>query len=419
MEQCWCIRQFFVSLSTFFSIHEDIFSNELRELKRIIERDIKALQRHGVGCKNENWTLTGQFRKVTQTFYAYCHPNHAIFSSLTSEIMFNLFRVPTRGYVTADLKFCEEQHVDHDALQACLSPNDSYLFRLNKRLEQIEDPGKKAELQTLIQSVDKLFSPPVLALDWNDNEWSQRIASCINSLGDYQAVFTGTSAAAGFSAFAGSQCNGIVDTGFFMFHGSPDILISKSKCISIATSQFPSSSSDEDDQHAIENCHQRNPIKTDGTGLPTKFGELFAALHFLLVCKVIRKLRKGKVPDTLMIKGLLLDRLCGIHRCELTGRIVQPNEQESQLDIKVFQSVDIIDAAREDSKVKPEGVKIWFSMTGQIIIIQWCHSYLPFNPFFERFCIFIEFCNILEVATGHFLSCWEQCLKRGTLPRLS
>ena len=141
-----------------FSIHEDIFSNELRELKRIIERDIKALQRHGVGCKNKNWTLTGQFWKVTQTFYAYCHPNHAIFSSLTSEVMFNLFRVPTRGYVTADLKFCEEQHVDHDALQACLSPNDSYLFHLNKRLEQIEDPGKKAELQTLIQSVDKLFS---------------------------------------------------------------------------------------------------------------------------------------------------------------------------------------------------------------------------------------------------------------------
>lgn len=44
-----------------------------------------------------------------------------------------------------------------------------------------------------------------------------------------------------------------------------------------------------------ENCHQRPPLSGwDNDDPPEKVGELFAALHILLVCKILRKVTQGK-----------------------------------------------------------------------------------------------------------------------------
>jgi len=94
----------------------------------------------------------------------------------------------------------------------------------------------------------------------------------------------------------------------FMFHGTPDILIRKSSHIINPSTDYFSSS---DDECVVENCLQRPSIKNDDSKLPEKLGELLAASHFLLVCKLIRRIIKGKDLRNVTIKGLLVDKIAG------------------------------------------------------------------------------------------------------------
>lgn len=84
-----------------------------------------------------------------------------------------------------------------------------------------------------------------------------------------------------------------------------------------------------DEEMAIENAHQRPPLKTDfGLTEPEKVGELFAALYVLLVSKVLRTVKKRKeLKKHYNVKGLFIDKMCGIVRCNLEVDIQEGHNQ--------------------------------------------------------------------------------------------
>ena len=130
-----------------------------------------------------------------------------------------------------------------------------------------------------------------------------------------------------FKNFSAELCKGLVPD-VFMFHGAPDILITKSRHVNNAESLCDYSSLSDNEDISIENCLQRPPIKHDDSGLPEKIGEVLAASQFLLVCKVIRKLRKGKALTNLTIKSMLVNKIAGIICCTVTGSVVRPSEKK-------------------------------------------------------------------------------------------
>ena len=101
---------------------------------------------------------------------------------------------------------------------------------------------------------------------------------------------------------------------YYLFRGAPDILIQPNCALlgaSLSQDDLDRDLSSEEDE-AIENSFQQPPLKgyTDYYP-PEKLGELFAALHCLLVSKVLQKVSKGKNLGEIQVKGLLLDKVLG------------------------------------------------------------------------------------------------------------
>lgn len=125
-------------------------------------------------------------------------------------------------------------------------------------------------------------------------------------------------------------------TAVYPLRGAPDIIIrNKAMVMQGREDEEPMSSADE----AIENTQQRSILKSKGPltrNLPEKMGELFAALHFLLVSKVIRAKQNGKEKESYSKRGLLIDRMC----CTITGTLTGGINKELTLqDIVVNKAI--------------------------------------------------------------------------------
>jgi len=76
-----------------------------------------------------------------------------------------------------------------------------------------------------------------------------------------------------------------------IFQGVPDILIHKSKQITTIVSH---------DEDSGDGREMRPPLKGSFQKMPEKLGELIASLYIMLVCKIIRKLKKKRLVN---VKG--------------------------------------------------------------------------------------------------------------------
>lgn len=66
---------------------------------------------------------------------------------------------------------------------------------------------------------------------------------------------------------------------------------------------------------------------------PEKIGEVFAGLHDLLVCRILRKILKKKpIKTKYEVNGLLIDEVCGSIRCTLKLDMKE-GESNFQLDL--------------------------------------------------------------------------------------
>jgi len=70
----------------------------------------------------------------------------------------------------------------------------------------------------------------------------------------------------------------------------------------------------------LKQSFQRSDLK--GLKVPEKVGGLLAALYFILVCNILKQMRKTKNTKTVSVKGLLLDKVIGTIHCKLTIKLM-------------------------------------------------------------------------------------------------
>ena len=92
-----------------------------------------------------------------------------------------------------------------------------------------------------------------------------------------------------------------------MFRGAPDIIIQRNPVVTVGAEDEEEQSSSSDD--VVENSRQTNPLEPGGIAqLPNKkISELLGSLHFILVSKILRKIKNNKkVQRDFTVNGLLI-----------------------------------------------------------------------------------------------------------------
>ena len=132
--------------------------------------------------------------------------------------------------------------------------------------------------------------------------------------------------------------SGIACPRMFLFQGAPDIILSAKKKVIPISGESDQSEDDTDDmivdvvtEYQLESnsdsCEEdkviecaRGPIPTTQVNLlPEKAGQLIAELHFIAVAAIVRNLVKGRhLVKFVKVKGIIIDKVNGIFRCELT-----------------------------------------------------------------------------------------------------
>ena len=322
-----------------FHVNHTMFKSQLKDFKTRVEEDIKQLNHTGT----IKFALNGYFVYIGQETYVYQHSEHVSFSSIKLSHIEFLWSV-TMEQIDEKLLFAKcDKHKYHDSLMPYFMDNRHLKVHIDQKLSQGGLDSSRHDLlaeykQKLEQGDDLFYEPCDLTNNWNENDWTLRLFRCLKAtFPDLNPRYTANRAL----EFPRLQydmvpLNGIEKS--FIFRGAPDILITKSSAVVCAHGR--THGEDTDEEVSVEHCHQKPPIKGCSTGeLPEKMGELIASLHFLLVCKVLRRISRenisvSKAFESLAVYGLLLDKAIGCVHCKMAGKMALS-------DSKLFISVHI------------------------------------------------------------------------------
>ena len=305
-----------------------------------IEDDVKSLNSGCFGGKTvgerndtefDEWMVNGCFHKSVRspdTFYYY-HTYHATFSTIHLSQIERLIRLPQYT------KNCDEciAHTSHYRLQPFFLDNDSLRVKYQKKLDSGELSDEDQEfLQNALATLHSgtLKDTPYIynssrgtCWDYTEDDWTRRLKFCLDEKYEsrgLEIILTADNKANGMNPID-VECHEPFEV--FPIRGAPDIL-TRNRALVVTHRQDTEDSSDTltSADESIEITHQRPPMKSAGPGkLPEKLGELIAALHFLLVCAIIRCKQKQKYEDTASVRGILIDKIVGTVSCKLTGGI--------------------------------------------------------------------------------------------------
>ena len=298
------------------------------DMLKVIKLDMNELRHSKVG-KKDDWKANGCFKKLqvadNRYVYVYCHSQHAACSSVLLSDLERMCLAIDKS--RARLLKCRE-HRYHDDLQPFFLDNNRLLEYYEDALSEGRNEIKpQAELLKNIlagkQSVTgtDFECPKFTSNNWSENDWTKRLVRGIEkTLPQVNVTFSATMGLT-FSTDLLSRLRVDASEKYFLFRGAPDIIIHSGSAVishsaSDTTTEGAAMSSEDE---AIENYHQRPSLSGwDNDDPPEKVGELFAALHILLVCKILRKVAQGKeIHRKLEVKGLLVDKLYGIMHCSL------------------------------------------------------------------------------------------------------
>ena len=335
---------------------KDLGGDHCKHFTKCIRDDLQTMRHLGIGKVGKE---TGCFRKLTDEYpriYVYCHPHHAAFSSLHFTDLENC-GMSTQSNATMLLTVNQPQglaicnkHRSHIFLQPFFCSNDKLL----QHYQAAESEDLKEECSTLERIVKKELSsegtlftcPPYRVNSWKENAWTLRLAAGLSKHFPHVKV-SYTAEGSSFevmlhAVFGVKQQLKPFLASTYLFQGYTDIVLSN---YSILTSSGWSDDDDDTDvcdsshEASIENCHQRNPLVGSATyDLPEKLGELFAAMHFLLVSKLLQRVLKNKsVEANLQVKGLLLDKTVGVIRCCLSVAITSSGPAKLKFELEDYQ----------------------------------------------------------------------------------
>ena len=293
----------------------------------------------GVGRRTGYKADDGSFLKVGgietcvyiyehKTEHAQCSQTH--FSQIGGGIIINV----TRG----ELEKCADK-LHHYSLLPFFKDNEEVLKDYKHRSAP-EDHGIKSdivELQEIVDGKKRDKNTPFecsgqILYNWSENDWTKRLVTGLQKmLPNHNVTYTaewGTQWDKNLLTHLGVK---IGSANYFLFRGSPDIVIGNKHLANLGISGSTSNDSSSEDE-IIENSHQRPPMQGASIfELPEKVGEVFGGLHILLVSKILKRIQKGKAIDSKYeVKGLLIDKLCGSILCVLKLEI---SEGESVMEL--------------------------------------------------------------------------------------
>lgn len=313
-----------------FCAMNDITDGASAGILQVIQDDMQKLCLSEVGMK-VNWKANGCFRKVENTYvYVYCHTQHAACSSTYLSQLEGCYIIED---MPCYMSICS-LHRHHDHLQPFFSDNRHLLSYYEHALA-----NGRQDVKPQIDQLKKILGgqsfkgtafvcPAFTANNWDENVWTQRLAIGIEkTFSDHELEVT-------FSAPMGPRFDSDVlgalrvesiPSECFLFRGAPDILIHHQVAVIDAGQVGPGPVDESSEEGALENTHQRPPLKGClPHGGPEKTGELIAALHIILVSKILRRIVKGKnTQRKFTVRGLLLDKICATVQCSLSVQMTQ------------------------------------------------------------------------------------------------
>ena len=269
---------------------------------------------------NRSYSVCGRFIRLAGFIYIYSHgSNYSTCSSLCYSDIEDVFNV-TRS----EENLCKcSQPGHHYCLEPFFYDDGSVLQIYMGLLSAVEDKSKiEAEIGKIKQKMSPHKNP---ICNWDENDWTVRLVDGIDTMFPDMNVVYSAEMGLNFSKSLIKKTLHlpIYCASFYLFRGAPDIIIEKK--IVIVNSAGPDSTLDCDssDEMAVENTNQRPPLKTgEGRLEPEILGELLAGLYILLVSKVLRRIVKEEnIDKRYEVKGLLIDKVCGVVRCSLCMNI--------------------------------------------------------------------------------------------------
>ena len=292
-------------------------------MKREILKEMEHMNTVCIGGKTNfdrlNWDSwnadDGVFVRVSNSMLLFKHSYQAPFSLVFTSQLIKIPFVKFSDMECIDYRQCL-LHQNHDFFLPYFMDDEQLRIYCWNSIESCENEDHRNTLNSLMtQYKDKASG--MHSWDYSEDKWTQRLCNC---LFEYNAECTANRK----SCLDPSEFNVPIPTKFYPFHGVPDILISGKPVIMGAASDCVSSGDEsEDDKNVIELALQRYPMKSRDTyKVPEK---LVSCLHFILACKLIRKLLKGKNTEkSYSTKGILLDKPCRTVQCRVVGKWSSP-----------------------------------------------------------------------------------------------
>lgn len=317
-----CFYRISIELSTHelrpvLSLNNHILLSDakFRCMKDIICEDMAQVKEAKVGVfkGKPEWSANGKFNLVHEDHYIYIyhHEMHAALSHVEYGQLEECFQMSEHKQEESSL--CTS-HLHHDFLSPFFMDNDNLKIHFQS-LVNVDNMDRRsyaqkalAELNSKIGTESPFWSPASSANNWDENHWTKRLYWGIRATSMYGEVHL-TATGTGFDEvikILGCSNKAIP---VFPLRGAPDLIFHHDRVVITPASEDNEdvvSSADE----AVEAAHQRPPLKgRGGVGQPKKLGELFSALHVILVAKYLRHI--DNLGRAAYAKGLFVDRLTG------------------------------------------------------------------------------------------------------------
>ena len=307
--------------------HHDAYAKVKADLRKLKDAGIVSKLLDGkftlaTGCR------TGEYDK----FYVYQHARHAMFSNVTFTSIATFASITeTNDYVSDRC----DRHRGHESILPYFY-GDLLLDKTLERLEAGEDSERATMLRRAIECTRK-GEQRSRGGHLCENDWSYRLNECLKLSGlnaEYTAEY-----GKHHKRYWKSKLPEGLDEKCFVFRGSPDLIIHdiKEDCAEdtvVVTGQqnmevagcsnTENGSSDTETSCStissvtLEMAKQcTKPYKVTSS-IPEKGGQLIAAIHLKLVCKVLRKIANGEPLTRIVGHGLLVLRGVSIIHMKVT-----------------------------------------------------------------------------------------------------
>ena len=302
-------------------------TGEVTQFVKEIKHDVRVLNLSNMGGKSD-WKSNGCFMlKKNCNIYVYYHPSHVscskvMFSQIESSLEFSISE-PELKLLEKERRSNTCKHNNHYRLEPFFMDNPRLIEFYS--MEQTEDNEAKTVLDEVREFVQRgnigqgseFVCPSSRVHSWKEIDWTRRLYEGIKKTFITLDVTYGAGLGVGrFDEILKALGVGSVDQQCFIFRGYPDIILHNNSVVcggggaSVGASTSADASDTSGDDSVIESSWQRPPLYGGhNTAPPEKVGELIAALHILLVAKILRKVLKKKSTNRIFeVKGVLLDK---------------------------------------------------------------------------------------------------------------